>query len=170
MTGLLPFQKYEKNGKIPTVIYSIYVFKLLKINTKQCVNFSKSPLYIRPFRPYIQSTCRSPCSCNGGVPMIRFAIYSSNALPFLSSPFFTLRCHHNTMTVQPDSFFRKGDCISMICRKAHLRFPYEKSSFSWYSKRIFHGILAQSPRCRMTGRKKNRAFRQLIEPEGKKKN
>lgn len=58
MTGLLPFQKYEKNGKIPTVIYSIYVLKLLKINAKQCVNFPKNHLSIRPFRPYIQFTYR----------------------------------------------------------------------------------------------------------------
>ena len=38
-------------------------------------------------------------------------------------------------------------------------FPDEKSSFSFHSKSIFHGILAANPVMQRRGRKKNRTFR-----------
>jgi hypothetical protein len=48
-------------------------------------------------------------------------------------------------------------------------FPDEKSSFSFHSKRIFHGILAANPMMQRRGRKKHRtSLPVIVRTEGNK--
>ena len=116
--------------------------------------FNRSPcLVVRSGRGFF--ALRAP------VPLLFYtsAPFSSGCtfpfLPFLCSiPPLIARTRRNATAEKPTLFPRKDDSIFCICCKAHLRFPREKSSFSWSSKRIFQGILAQRPRCRYWAEKR----------------
>ena len=78
--GFCCFKNTKKTAKNTLRFYSIHAFKLLKINGKQKIDYSKNIFSLHPYRP-IYSTqpfiCQSPYSHNGGVSMIRFAVGNS---------------------------------------------------------------------------------------------